>query len=556
MVLNLARLELELKINSGKPTDQQPPTAISTEKFYIRLLNHCVHPEVRALRTKEGFESPQYFLQSGQNTSSTHRSSTQETKRKRRSKNWSAETSGLQQIKYRKVGNRFLKFISQIQEDDDFRFLSPSKYDKKLLLNRTVSDIRSKRNILEMSDGRALTSIDKSALRKKSVKKNAPEFDQKLIKNAVAVKYLDEKPSCSIASRSAPKVYNIPINHRSKERLKFQAKLAHLVPKLLPANRMSYADVCRQQVRGNMIGRQATGSSVCSSEASASNSVRVLNGLNHIPTTAWPSKYRSILTRERENEEGEKCKQLLEQGMPSTYDIEAHETKSNNQAGSRRKRSTMLVATANSSAVSSQSASTRPLGLPSMNFSRSPISSTINSNDDDDDDELTKAKVPTVVTDDVSDVIDLGNDDRHTVSARANIKQQDKPTYLGICKGYKEKPKNTDLPFVEPFNTLREQLNASPIFKDNWLENFKSKWSLRRKSRLNEIRQTNTTVEKFSAARRAAEIQERLRTFQIVDPEVLVIDDVEEPVGETELIELTQEHNTRLTVEWQKEGRI
>uniref|UniRef100_A0A1A9VJC7 Uncharacterized protein n=1 Tax=Glossina austeni TaxID=7395 RepID=A0A1A9VJC7_GLOAU len=389
----------------------------------------------------------------------THRSSSQETKRKRRSENWSAETSGLQQIKYRKVGNRFPKFISQIQDGDDFRFLSPPNSNKQLLLNRTVSAFRSKRNILEMSDGRSLTSIDKPALRKKSFKKNAPEFDQKLIKNALAVKYLDEKPSCSTASRSAPKVYNIPINHRSKERLKFQAKLAHTVPKLLPANHTSYADICRQQVRGNMIGRQATGSSVCSSEAPASNSVRVLNGLNHIPTTPRPSKFRSILTRERENEEGEKYKQLLEQVMPSMYDTEAHETKSNKQADSRRKKSTMLVATA--------SANTRPLGLPSMNFSRSQISSTINLNDDDDDDELTKAKVPAVIIDDVSDVIDLGNDDRHTILARANIKQQDKPTYLGICKGYKEKPKNTDLPFVEPVNTLREQLNASPIFKDN-----------------------------------------------------------------------------------------
>uniref|UniRef100_A0A1A9UZJ2 Ubiquitin-like protease family profile domain-containing protein n=1 Tax=Glossina austeni TaxID=7395 RepID=A0A1A9UZJ2_GLOAU len=631
-------------------TDRSAPTAISTERFNIRLLNHCAHPEVRALRTKKDFESPQYFLQSGQNgvlqvnhynhfneyegdrdcsdietfeevsnynpgqpnncsrkpdassmgfdilnklrqllnfnTSSTHQSSTQETKRKRRSENWSGETSGLHQIKYRKVENRFPKFISQIQEDDDFRFLPPSKYDKQLLLNRTVSAIRSKRNILEMSNGRSLTSIDKPPLRKSIF--SAPEIDQKLIKNTtyadiefsdddedpIAVKDLDEKPSCSTANRSAQKVYNIPINHRSEERFKFQAKLAHsapydwrtekaLVPKLLPANHMSYADVCRQQVRGNMIGRRATGSSICSSEASTSSSVRVLNGLNHIPTTPWPSNYRSILTQERENEEREKYKQLLEQVMPSMYDTGAQETKSNNLADPRRKRSAMLVATANSSARSSPSANRRPLGLPSMNFRRPQLSSTINLDDDDDDDELTlagvsnnrasvankiKAKVSTVIIDDVSDIIDLGNDDRHTLSARANIKQQDKPTYLDICKGYKEKPKNTDLPFVEPVNTLREQLNASPKFKDNWLENFKSKWSLRRKSRLSEVQQTNTMVEKFSAARRAAEaeIQERLRTFQIVDPELLVIDDFEEPVAEAELIELTQEHNTRV----------
>uniref|UniRef100_A0A1A9W680 Ubiquitin-like protease family profile domain-containing protein n=1 Tax=Glossina brevipalpis TaxID=37001 RepID=A0A1A9W680_9MUSC len=643
---NLSLVGTEVKLRKA---DRSPPTAITKERFNIRLLN----PEVRSLRKKADIESPQYFLQPGQNgvfqvnhynnfneyeddrhcsdieafeevsnynpgqpnncsrrpdtssmafdiinklrqllnfnTSSKHQSSTQETKRKRRSENWSGETPGPHQIKYRKVENRFPKFISQTQEDDDFRFLPPSKYDNKLLLNRSISAVKSKRNILEMSNGRSLTSIEKPPLRKSIF--SAPEVAQQLVKNttyadvefsdddedAIVVKDFDEKPSCSTANRSVPKMYNIPINHRTEDRLKFQAKPASAtpydwrtekfwVPKLVPANHMSYADVCRQQTRSNMTGRRATGSSICSSEASTSSSVRVLNGLNHFPTNPWPSSYRSILTQERENEEREKYKQLLEQVMPSMYDMGPSEAKSNSQTDARRKRSAMLVAAANSSARSSPSANRRSLlAVPPMIFGRPQLSSTINLDDDDDEDEVTltgvsnnrasvsnkiKAKVPTVIVDDddVSDIIDLGNDYRHTLLARGKVKQQDKPTYLDLCKGYKEKPKKTDLPFVEPVNTLREHLNASPQFKDNWLENFRSKWSLRRKSRLTEVQETNNMVEKLAAERRAAEaeIQERLRTFQIVDPELLVIDDFEEPVVEEELIELTQEHHTRI----------
>lgn len=55
-------------------------------------------------------------------------------------------------------------------------------------------------------------------------------------------------------------------------------------------------------------------------------------------------------------------------------------------------------------------------------------------------------------------------------------------------------------------------------------------------------------TEKLTAERRAAEaeIQERLRKFQIVDPELLVVDDFEDVVEEPEFIELTQEHRARI----------
>lgn len=55
-------------------------------------------------------------------------------------------------------------------------------------------------------------------------------------------------------------------------------------------------------------------------------------------------------------------------------------------------------------------------------------------------------------------------------------------------------------------------------------------------------------TEKLTAERRAAEaeIQERLRKFQIVDPELLVIDDFEDVIEEPEFIELTPDHRARI----------
>lgn len=56
------------------------------------------------------------------------------------------------------------------------------------------------------------------------------------------------------------------------------------------------------------------------------------------------------------------------------------------------------------------------------------------------------------------------------------------------------------------------------------------------------------STEKLTAERRAAEaeIQERLRKFQIVDPELLVIDDFEDAIEEPEFVELKQEHRARI----------
>lgn len=55
-------------------------------------------------------------------------------------------------------------------------------------------------------------------------------------------------------------------------------------------------------------------------------------------------------------------------------------------------------------------------------------------------------------------------------------------------------------------------------------------------------------AEKLTEERRAAEaeIQERLRKFQIVDPELLVVDDFEDLEPEPEFVELTPECRARI----------
>lgn len=55
-------------------------------------------------------------------------------------------------------------------------------------------------------------------------------------------------------------------------------------------------------------------------------------------------------------------------------------------------------------------------------------------------------------------------------------------------------------------------------------------------------------AEKLSAERKAAEaeIQERLRKFQIVDPELLIVDDFEDLIPEPEFVELTEAHRARI----------
>lgn len=55
-------------------------------------------------------------------------------------------------------------------------------------------------------------------------------------------------------------------------------------------------------------------------------------------------------------------------------------------------------------------------------------------------------------------------------------------------------------------------------------------------------------VEKLALERKAAEadIQERLRNFQIVDPGLFVVDDFEDVEPEPEFVELTPEHRSRI----------
>lgn len=100
------------------------------------------------------------------NPSTNHYNTAQrEGKRKRRSDESyaGAETSGPQQIKYRKVENRFPKYIAagSHEEDDVSEFLPPQQiksHNKEYLLNNSA---QRSRTLLEMSNRRSSSSMGK-----------------------------------------------------------------------------------------------------------------------------------------------------------------------------------------------------------------------------------------------------------------------------------------------------------------------------------------------------------------------------------------------------------
>ncbi|KAM7350486.1 ulp1 [Cochliomyia hominivorax] len=535
------------------------------------------------------------------NPSTNHYSTVQrEGKRKRRSDElYAGDTSGPQQIKYRKVENRFPKYIATREEDDVSEFLPPPspqtqnishKYDKEYLLNNSAQ------RLLEMSNRRSSASLDKPPLRKSMF--SAPHITQQFIKNTtyadvefsdddepILLKGFDIKPTPLTSIKRGPEVHNIPII-RTEERLRSSQQRStgppgliepntgsilqsSLIPDIENRRKPTYAETLRQSVgTGHILGGR---SSISSSVASTSESSRILNGLIGLRSNnCWSTQNRaSILNQEKESEEREKYQQLLEQVVPRIYGGENKFSSSSSASNSaaQRRRSGLLLGTAlTSSARSSPAANRRSMGLGQSILKRPPLSSTINLDDDDDDDvtitgishlktsrseksKQSMAPKATVIVDDdeISDIVDLGNEERHVLSACAKI-QKEENSIINLCEDKVEKPKKDALPYVEPVNSLKERFNACPIIKESWVENWQSKWLQIKKSRSDEVKETLKVTEKLTAERRAAEaeIQERLRKFQIVDPELLVVDDFEDVIEEPEFVELTQEHRARI----------
>lgn len=107
------------------------------------------------------------------NPSTNHYSTVHhESKRKRRSDDWCGESSAPHQIKYRKVENRFPKYIAARSEEEEVNEFIPqlshhnqntqqqkaNKYDKQFILN---SSAQNSRTLLEMSNRRATSSLGK-----------------------------------------------------------------------------------------------------------------------------------------------------------------------------------------------------------------------------------------------------------------------------------------------------------------------------------------------------------------------------------------------------------
>uniref|UniRef100_A0A0A1WRA7 Sentrin-specific protease 1 n=1 Tax=Zeugodacus cucurbitae TaxID=28588 RepID=A0A0A1WRA7_ZEUCU len=536
------------------------------------------------------------------NTDST--GNTEGEQKRKRTGNYTADANP-HPIKYKKVHNRFPKIITHRLDDADFEVISTFPQHEKQMLSCKLPSSASK-NTVEMTQRKSLHSIEKPKYRKSMF--TAPTVTHRLIKNTsyADVEFSDDdEPQLTkgfgigVASGSnvgdmrarkkVPHTYNVPIVCESENARTAASKpppplieprtgsilATSLMPEIDLTKRrpMSYSDVLRQNLQmpasgGHVLGRRSASS--VSSSGATSQSNGGLNILGNIRSNMWSTNARSILTQEKETEEHVKYQQLLEQVVPCLYgaaeganvrtfakptaygyDVPQRRDSSGNQKPLTQQRQSLSL----------QDSYTRALKRP-------PLSSTINLDDDDDDAENNedvtfvgvqqqqrrpvRNGLSTVIIDDdedeISEIIDLDDDEQQVVSACTKLNEQNA---TDTTLGTKDKRKSVlPLPYVEPVNTLQERFNTSPHLKANWLEALRTKWTEKKKSRLQEVNETVNVVEKLTAERRAAELEmhERLRKIQIVDPELLVIDDFPEPEveEEPEFIELTQEHQNRI----------
>uniref|UniRef100_T1PC08 Ulp1 protease family protein n=1 Tax=Musca domestica TaxID=7370 RepID=T1PC08_MUSDO len=498
----------------------------------------------------------------------------QEGKRKRRSEDYS-ESASERLIKYRKVENHFPKYVTQTKDDDIIEFLPPAPPQQS----------RKPFYSTNMSSGRR-SLLDKPPLRKSMF--SVPQITTRLIKNTsyADIEFSDDDepqlvlPSTSSDVRRVPQIRNIPII-QTDERCN-SASQKPPPPLLEPRTgailssgddllrRPSYADALRQSnprvssVRvGNVLGTRNNSLS-SSGGATPSESSRFLNGFSSLRTNASSNMARpSILAQEKESDEREKYQQLLKQVAPGVYGFSCENKMPT--PSQRRRSGFMSAAAATSSARSSPANARRSVGLGLSVLKRPPLSSTINLDDEEDDEVIfagvsqmnntskaSKIKGAVVIDDDgdndISEIIDLESAaDRHVLSQCAKIKQEENFLSKSGAENADVR-KKMSLPFVEPVNTFKERISSCPHIKDNWLENLQSKWSIRKKNRLDEVHETAKVVEKLALERKAAEadIQERLRNFQIVDPGLFVVDDFEDVEPEPEFVELTPEHRSRI----------
>uniref|UniRef100_A0A0K8VAE8 Sentrin-specific protease 1 n=1 Tax=Bactrocera latifrons TaxID=174628 RepID=A0A0K8VAE8_BACLA len=535
------------------------------------------------------------------NTNST--GNTQDEQSRKRSGNYSADANP-HPIKYKKVHNRFPKIITHRLDDADFEVISTFPQHEKQMLSCKLPSSASK-NTVEMTQRKSLHSIEKPKYRKSMF--TAPTVTHRLIKNTsyADVEFSDDDEPQLIkgfgigiasgsnssdirARKKVPHTYNVPILCESDGARTAVSKpppplieprtgsilATSLMPEIDLTKRktMSYSDVLRQNLQmpgsvGHVLGRRSASSVSSSGGTSASN-----GGLNilNMRSNMWSTNARSILTQEKETEEHVKYQQLLEQVVPCIYGAsEAANVRTLAKPAfsfdaPQRRRSTLQDNSNNQKPITNQRQSLTLQDSFTRALKRPPLSSTINLDDDDDEDEENNADVPfvgvqqrrpvrnglsTVIIDDddeISEIIDLDDDEQQVVSACTKLNEQN-----ASASGARDKKKSAlRLPYVEPVNTLQERFNTSPHLKANWLEALHTKWTEKKKSRLQEVNETVNVVEKLTAERRAAELEmhERLRKIQIVDPDLLVIDDFPEPEveEEPEFIELTPEHQAHI----------
>ncbi|XP_053950602.1 uncharacterized protein LOC128858391 isoform X1 [Anastrepha ludens] len=527
---------------------------------------------------------------------------TQGEESRKRSGNFTADVNP-HPIKYKKVHNRFPKIITHKLDDGDFDVISTfPKHEKQMLACKSPSS--ASKHSVEMTQRKSLHSIEKPKYRKSMF--TAPSVTHRLVKNTsyADIEFSDDDEPQLVKGfgvggasgsglsdgrvvKKVPRMFNIPIMRESETARTTVSKPppplieprtgSILATSLLPdvdltkRKPLSYSDVLRQNLQmpssgGHVLGRRS-GSSLSSSGATSGSNCG-LNIFGNIRSNMWSTNARSILTQEKETEEHEKYQQLLEQVVPCLYGASEGSNvrslaKPSFSFDVPQRRGALHANSSNQKPLTNQRKTLNLQSSYARALKRPPLSSTINLDDDDEEnnEDVTFVSVkqqrpvrkglPTVIIDDddeISEIIDLDDDERQVVSACTKLKEQNG---CDTTSGIKDKKKCvTRLPYVEPVNTLQERFNTSPHLKANWLEALQTKWNEKKKNRLQEVNDTVNVVEKLTSERRAAELEmhERLRKIQIVDPDLLVIDDFPEPEieEEPEFIELTPEYQARI----------
>ncbi|XP_055845072.1 uncharacterized protein LOC129911334 isoform X2 [Episyrphus balteatus] len=460
--------------------------------------------------------------------------------RKRRAddNNWNSNSS---QFKYRRVDNEFPKFVKKSFEEgmvwrpypieDEIKIVPQRLHKSPLVMAqqnqkekrsqfvrpKTVTKHITNTNFadIEFSDDDEDTEIIITNSRGEAVN----VVHQPSISRSAAISRANIMPSTS-----SGKMTNIPFKQRQPPPPLIQASTggilaSTLMPGLQPIQ-PTYSSILSACTNG-FHGVAPKRSVVPKDTIHRTSSPFLFNGGGSMLNSLSSYKgARSIIAQENLSKDQEQYRELLQKLMPNLYGIKGTSPKLPFAAKSRLSivnRTKEPVASVDLTADRSSANRKASTGENIL---------TLDLSDDDD----------------VSDIIDLADEELNMLSACSKIQEDQSECTYDLKRRAAEKKKQ--LPFVEPVNTLKEKFDLSPVCQTDWLENFNRKWQKKHLEGKQKIAETEKEVEELSAETRdkEKEMQQRLKDLQIVDPDLVIIDDFPEDDEEPEYPPITPEH--------------